>query len=81
MTVSQDYPDYYHSIELANDAGHSVILGRETVFANYVAVSSRDLQNTLVKGSPYHWRVVLFLAADNSIVARSGWSTDTYVQK
>jgi hypothetical protein len=81
VTVSQDYPDYYHSIELANDAGHSVILGREIVFANYVAVGPRDLQSNLVKGLPYHWRVVLFQASDNAIVARSGWSTDTYVQK
>ena len=81
VTVAQDYPDYYHSIELADESGNSFILGSEIVFANYVAVSHRDLRENLVKDVPYRWRVVLRRVSDHAAVARSEWSVDTYVQR
>jgi hypothetical protein len=81
VTISQHYPDYYHSIEFTDDDGHSVILGLGIVYANYVAINERELRTNLKKGVPYQWRVVLRRVADNSVVARGQWSTDRYVSK
>ena len=81
VTVSQDYPEYFHSIELANDSGHSVILGHEIVFADYVAINVDELRSNLVKDVPYRWRVILRRVSDHAVVARSQLSADTYVQR